>query len=134
MSRTLFTRVYVGRPVAAFRGGCEVCAETIPVLGRKCADHHADDVRAAGGKLIVCVRYYPNGDFRREDRAPEDLDEWISYNRTFRFGNSLFVEGKCVQRGIGFSEDDCADIEAALASGGKWKPRWLAESAAESRK
>jgi hypothetical protein len=106
------------------RGGCEVCGETIPGLGRKCADHHAADVKARGGTLISCIRYYPNGDYRREDRAPEDLDYWISYNRDFRFGNSLFVEGKCVQRGVGFTEEECSAIEHAIANNKRWIPGW----------
>lgn len=103
--------------------GCSVCAETVP-LGRKCADHHAADVKARGGTLISCIRYYPNGDYRREDRAPEDLAFWISYNRDFRFGNSLFVEGKCVQRGVGFTEEECAEIEHAIANNERWIPDW----------
>lgn len=102
--------------------GCEVCAESLSALGRKCADHVAAEAAARGEPTVACVRYYPNGEFRREPRIPDDVSVWLDYNRRFRWGNSLFVEGACVQRGAGFTEEDCRDIEAALASGTRWIP------------
>jgi hypothetical protein len=102
--------------------GCEVCAESLSALGRKCADHLAEESSARGEPTVACVRYYPNGEFRREPRVPSDVATWLDYNRKFRWGNSLFVEGKCVQRGVGFSEAECAEIERALAAGTRWMP------------
>ncbi len=105
------------------RLGCEVCEESLAALGRRCADHVAAEAEARGERTASCVRFYPNGEFRREPRVPADLETWLEYNRTFRPGNSLFVEGRCAQRGAGFTDEDCSDIERALATGTPWTPR-----------
>lgn len=41
------------------------------------------------------------------------LEEHIEYNKVFRFGRALFVDGKCVNRGY-LSEEDVARIESEL--------------------
>lgn len=110
----------VARP---FRFGCETCLESIPAAGRACLDCTADAAKARGEPVIPCVRYYPNGEFRHEDRVPSDLQTWIDYNARFRPGNSLFVEGKCRNVGIGFNQYDCDEIERCLASGRRWRPK-----------
>lgn len=46
----------------------------------------------------TCVRIYNNGD-RVTVTRKADLDEWLEFNSTFRFGCALFVDGRCVHRG-----------------------------------
>jgi hypothetical protein len=94
----------------------------LPALGRACADCTADAAKARGEPVIACVRFYPNGEYRLEDRVPDDLQTWLDYNTRFRPGNSLFVEAKCRNIGIGFTRTDCDDIERCLASGRRWRP------------
>lgn len=55
-------------------------------------------------KIIHTRGVYPNGDYKDNGVLQEDLDNHIEYNKTFRFGRALFVDGKCVYEGIGVSE------------------------------
>lgn len=46
--------------------------------------------------MFKCLRVYPNGDARFTVCATEtECDEWLKYNRVYRFGNALFVNGIC---------------------------------------
>ena len=40
-----------------------------------------------------------NGRYVYNVVCDEDLEEHIEYNKTFRFGRGLFVDGKCVHQG-----------------------------------
>jgi hypothetical protein len=105
-----------------FHLGCKTCQDSLPSLGRSCADCTAGAAKARGEPVIACVRFYPNGDYRLEDRVPGDVQSWLDHNARFRPGNSLFVSAECRNVGIGFSQADCDAIERCLASGRRWKP------------
>ena len=53
-----------------------------------------------------CVRIYNNDDRTVEVRRASELPEWLDYNKTARFGNALFVDGKCVANGY-LSQERC---------------------------
>jgi hypothetical protein len=42
---------------------------------------------------------YPNGDFRDNAVSAEDLEGHIQYNKFWRFGRALFVDGVLVYAG-----------------------------------
>ena len=46
------------------------------------------------------VGVYPNGSYKENGVLDELLESHIEYNRTFRFGRALFVDGKCVYPGF----------------------------------
>lgn len=43
-----------------------------------------------------CVRVYANGSAKHTVRDEAGLESWLAYNRRFRPGNALFVDGRCV--------------------------------------
>lgn len=45
------------------------------------------------------VGVYSNGQFKVNVVADEHLDDHIDYNKTFRFGRGLFLDGKCIHQG-----------------------------------
>lgn len=45
------------------------------------------------------VGVYMNGQYKVNVVRDEDLDDHIQYNKTFRFGRCLFLDGKCVHQG-----------------------------------
>ena len=45
------------------------------------------------------VGVYMNGQYKVNVVRDEDLDDHIQYNKTFRFGRGLFLDGKCVHQG-----------------------------------
>lgn len=47
----------------------------------------------------ISVGVYSNGDYVVNIVKEEDLIAHIEYNRTFRFGRALFVDGKCLNEG-----------------------------------
>ena len=51
-------------------------------------------------KLHLCVGFYPNGQYKCNTVAEEDLQRNIEYNSTFRPGRFYFVDGKYVCGGI----------------------------------
>lgn len=106
-----------------FRAGCETCQESIPAAGRACSDCTAEAAKARGAPVISCVRFYSNGHSKTEDRVPADLQTWLDYNRRFRPGTSLFVEGKCRSNGARFTQAECQEIERCLASGRRWRSK-----------
>ena len=76
----------------------------------RCPDCGDDDNDGPGpcscGKIgkvaplgLECLRVYCTGDRTRKRLPVEAAKEWIEYNKKFRFGCALFVDGKCVQRG-----------------------------------
>ena len=49
--------------------------------------------------MHVTVGVYMNGVYKVNIVRDEDLEDHIQYNKTFRFGRGLFVDGKCVNQG-----------------------------------
>lgn len=45
----------------------------------------------------VCIRIYPDGSAKYTVRDEEGLASWLSYNRDYRGGNSLFVDGEYIE-------------------------------------
>jgi len=46
----------------------------------------------------VTIGIYPNGEYKVNIVRPEDLENHIEYNKTWRFGRLLFVDGVCIYR------------------------------------
>lgn len=70
-------------------------------------------------RTVKCYRFYPNGEVvYNGDRSNPGVAQFLGYNRMWRPGNALFVNGKCVERGIGgFTDEAIAKIETDLAAG-----------------
>ena len=49
--------------------------------------------------MHVTVGVYMNGQYKYNIVRNEDLENHIKYNKIFRFGRGLFVDGKCVNQG-----------------------------------
>lgn len=49
--------------------------------------------------MHVTVGIYNNNEYKYNIVEDEDLEKHIEYNKTFRFGRALFVDGKCVHKG-----------------------------------
>ena len=49
--------------------------------------------------MYTSVGVYQNGQYKVNIVRDEDLENHIEYNRTFRFGRGLFIDGKCVLKG-----------------------------------
>lgn len=75
---------------------------------------------------VTCVRVYNNGSWAYEPRLPDEVygsaeDEgWIAYNKTWRPGCALFVDGECVELGYLSPERAQAITDRLLA--GKIEP------------
>ena len=59
------------------------------------------------------TRIYPNGEKRTLDSGSvmfsmnyHDIEDWQQYNKTFRFGCALFIDGECVYKGVGHKQED----------------------------
>ena len=63
--------------------------------------------------MYCCVRVYNNGQRVTEWHDEDTLFEWLDYNKTFRPGTALFVEGKCEAEGY-LGPARCRAIEAEL--------------------
>ena len=49
--------------------------------------------------MHVTVGGYMNGQYKYNIVRDEDLENHIKYNKIFRFGRGLFVDGKCINQG-----------------------------------
>ncbi len=62
--------------------------------------------------MDTCVRVYNNGEevhlLMKDEKETQD---WLEYNRTFRFGCALFVNGICKYCGY-LSEERCKELES----------------------
>lgn len=47
----------------------------------------------------VTIGVYNNNEFKVNIVREEHLESHIEYNKTFRWGRALFVDGKCVHKG-----------------------------------
>lgn len=45
----------------------------------------------------VCIRIYPNASAKYTVRDAEGLDSWLGYNKVYRPGNTLLVDGEIVE-------------------------------------
>ena len=54
--------------------------------------------------LIKTDRVYANGAIKHGQFKPEDIQEWFSYNSTWRPGCALFINCICVYR-AGFDDE-----------------------------
>lgn len=52
-------------------------------------------------KIHTTVGVYPNGEYKCNGVKEENLKTHIEYNKTFRFGRALVVDGEVVYRGFG---------------------------------
>lgn len=68
-------------------------------------------------KAHLCVRVYANGEAKHTIRDSKGLESWLEYNRMFRPGNALFVDGvlpdPTMDRGY-LSEEQIAQVSASL--------------------
>jgi hypothetical protein len=67
-----------------------------------------------------CRRVYTNGDTALEGRLDRvsqspSLQGWLGYNRLYRPGCTLLVDGKVDTLGIGFTESDRQRLETQYA-------------------
>lgn len=66
------------------------------------------------GKTYDCVRVYPNGEFVQEQRDAAGKDQWLEYNKKWRFGQALFVDGDCLYPGLGLGEKKCQEVSRLI--------------------
>ena len=55
--------------------------------------------------IITTVGIYPDGSFKLNGVAPEHLESHIKYNKEWRFGRALVVDGKIEYSGYLKDED-----------------------------
>lgn len=58
-------------------------------------------------KVHITIGIYPNGDYKVNGVLPEHLQDHIEYNKIYRFGRALMVDGELVYGGV--SEDGYFD-------------------------
>lgn len=51
------------------------------------------------------LRIYPNGDYVMNLVDPDHLYTHIAYNKSYRPGTSLFVDGELLKSGIGVTQE-----------------------------
>lgn len=61
-------------------------------------------------KIHTTIGVYLNGDYKINGVSEANLDFHIHYNKTYRFGRALLVDGKVVHRGC-FRESDIPNLE-----------------------
>lgn len=59
---------------------------------------------------VICTRVYLNGTQKSLKLKEDEVEPWVQYNQTFRFGCALFVGNKCVYSGC-FKKEDADKIE-----------------------
>lgn len=75
-----------------------VAPKTLPV--------HRREVYDRGPRIHTTVGLYPNGDYKVNGVEAEHFLGHLAYNRKFRPGRALFVDGICVLKGIGITDDE----------------------------
>lgn len=61
-------------------------------------------------KIHTTVGAYKNGGYKVNGVPDLFLEDHIEYNKTWRFGRALFVDGKCVYRGY-LTKEECDKVE-----------------------
>lgn len=68
---------------------------------------------------------YPNGGFKDNGVPSEDLAGHIFYNISYRPGRAFFLDGICIHRGIGVSDElivEHTDVEGKVKMDKATKP------------
>lgn len=50
-------------------------------------------------KIHTTIGLYPNGDYVINGVLPEDLESHIDYNKRYRYGRALLLDGECIYKG-----------------------------------
>ncbi|MEA5459106.1 hypothetical protein VB796_08665 [Arcicella sp. LKC2W] len=66
-------------------------------------------------KIHTTIGVYANGDIKINGVTEEYLESHLEYNRGARPGRSLFLDGKCVQKGY-LSDKTIEEFEAKIAN------------------
>ena len=61
-------------------------------------------------KIYTTVGVYLNGDYKTNGVTSEEIESHIEYNKTWRFGRALLVDGKVVHTGY-YNESDIPMLE-----------------------
>lgn len=64
----------------------------------------------------VTVGVYPDGSHKINVVRPEHLEEHIKYNKLYRPGRALFVDGKCEYAGLYFKDEKVSEWEQKIKS------------------
>lgn len=72
-------------------------------------------------KIHTTSGLYPNGDFKMNGVPSELLEKHIEYNRMYRPGRAFFVDGVCVHKGIGVSDEQITNHERLLKSDSNYR-------------
>lgn len=64
--------------------------------------------------ISTTIGLYANGEYVVNGVSHKDLAIHIAYNKSFRPGRALIVDGVCVHTGY-LSSEDCADFIATVA-------------------
>lgn len=65
--------------------------------------------------MHVTVGVYKNNDYKYNIVRDEDLENHIEYNKIFRFGRGLFLDGKCIHKGY-LSDEQVKIWESKISS------------------
>lgn len=63
----------------------------------------------------VTIGVYSNDAYKQNIVRPEDLENHIEYNKKWRFGRALFVDGNCVYEGF-LPEEKITEWEEKIRS------------------
>jgi hypothetical protein len=58
----------------------------------------------------ICIRIYPDGSAKYTVRDAAGLQSWLEYNREYRGGNSLFVDGEYIEGTGSLHGDDLEHV------------------------
>jgi hypothetical protein len=65
--------------------------------------------------MAKCTRLYNDGSQITEIRETiNEVTGWLTYNKTFRPGTALFVDGKLMETGLYISKERCLEFEKKL--------------------
>ncbi len=54
-------------------------------------------------KINTTIGLYPNGEYKINGVGDNNLESHIEYNKVYRPGRALFLNGKCIYKGLGIS-------------------------------
>lgn len=60
-----------------------------------------------------CVRVYRSGTIKTTYWTVANAADWLAYNKDWRFGNALFINGECHNNGY-MTVEECAEISAII--------------------
>lgn len=63
--------------------------------------------------IHTTIGLYADGSFKVNGVLPNDLKAHVEYNRKFRLGRALFVDGTCINKGC-LSDDQLKDFEERI--------------------